>query len=147
MFYLKVLDLQLLTRVCKDSDIPGFTRQIDLETIHGIPYSALKIYTDGSICDGGTSGSSVHIETPDGIFDIKIRNINCCSVFRSELIAIHKGLKFIDTASDFVFRDIWILTDSRASIRHLSHWTTVGDMTSLNILDVVIRHSSRHYLL
>ncbi|GFX54353.1 autophagy protein 5 [Trichonephila clavipes] len=59
-------------------------------------------------------------------------------------IAIYKGLKFIDTASDLVFRDIWILNDSRASIQHLSHWTTVGDMTSLNILYVVVRLSSRH---
>ncbi|GFT18179.1 uncharacterized protein TNCV_183391 [Trichonephila clavipes] len=78
-----------------------------------------------------------HIETHDSTFDIKIRNVNYCPVFRSELIAIYKGLKFIDTASDLAFKDIWILTDSRASTQYLSHWTTVGDMTSLNILDVV----------
>ncbi|GFX36274.1 uncharacterized protein TNCV_4931871 [Trichonephila clavipes] len=106
---------------------------IALETIHGIPHSALKIYTDGSMGDGDISGSGVHIETPDGTFDINIRN----SVFRSEIIAIYKELKFIDTASDLVFRDIWILTDSRASIQHLSHWAAIGDLTSLNILDVV----------
>ncbi|GFS64994.1 uncharacterized protein TNCV_1584751 [Trichonephila clavipes] len=94
--------------------------------------------------DGGISENGVHIETPHRTFDIKIRNLNYCSVFRSELIAIYKGLKFIDTASDLVFRDIWILTDSRASIQPLSHWTTFGDMTSLNILDVVVRLSSRH---
>ncbi|GFX45296.1 transposable element Tcb2 transposase [Trichonephila clavipes] len=35
--------------------------------------------------------------------------------------------------------DIWILTDSYASIQHLSHWTTAGDVTSLNILHVVVR--------
>ncbi|GFX47882.1 RNase H domain-containing protein [Trichonephila clavipes] len=86
---------ELLTRMCKGSDVPEFTRQISLETIHAIPHSALKIYT------GGISGSGMHIETPD------------------------------DTRWD-----IWILTDSRASIQHLSRWTTVGDMTSLNILDV-----------
>ncbi|GFU13470.1 hypothetical protein TNCV_937791 [Trichonephila clavipes] len=40
--------------------------------------------------------------------------------------------------------DIWILTDSRASIQHLSRWATVWDMTSLNILNVVLRLSSRH---
>ncbi|GFX45295.1 hypothetical protein TNCV_2095801 [Trichonephila clavipes] len=50
-----------------------------------IPHSALKIYADGSMDDGGASGNIVHIETPDGTFDIKIRNINYCSVFRSEL--------------------------------------------------------------
>ncbi|GFU67056.1 autophagy protein 5 [Trichonephila clavipes] len=59
----------------------------------------------------------------------------------SGLIAIYMGLKFIDTASDLVFRDIWILTGSRASIQNLSYWTTVGDMTSLNILDVVVQLS------
>ncbi|GFW01982.1 uncharacterized protein TNCV_1148621 [Trichonephila clavipes] len=110
----------------------------------GIPHSALKIHTDGSMSDGGISGSGVHIETLDGTFNLKIRNINYCSVFRSELIAIYKGLKFINIASDLVFRDIWSLTDSRDCIQHLYHWTTVGDMTSLNILDIVVRFSSRH---
>ncbi|GFU22025.1 RNase H domain-containing protein [Trichonephila clavipes] len=62
-------------------DIPEFTAQIVLETIHGIPHSALKIYTDGNMCDGGISGSGVHIETLDGTFDIKIRNINCAVLF------------------------------------------------------------------
>ncbi|GFV94615.1 hypothetical protein TNCV_3826821 [Trichonephila clavipes] len=42
--------------------------------------------------------------------------------------------------------DIWILTDSRASKQHLSHWTNNGGMTSLNILDVVVRLSSRHFI-
>ncbi|GFU79134.1 autophagy protein 5 [Trichonephila clavipes] len=95
--------------------------------------------------DGGISGTCVPIETPDGKFDIKIRNINCCSVFRSELIAIYRGLKFIDIASDLVFRDIWILTESRAATQHLSQWTTVGDRSSLNILDVVVRLSSVYF--
>ncbi|GFS90074.1 putative RNA-directed DNA polymerase from transposon BS [Trichonephila clavipes] len=111
---------ELLTRVCKGSDIPEFTRQIALETIHGILHSALKIYTDGSM--GGISGSGVHIETPDGL----------------------NSLQFIDIASELVFRDVWILIDSRASIQHLSRCTTVGDMTTRNILDVVVRLSSRH---
>ncbi|GFX22577.1 uncharacterized protein TNCV_2785121 [Trichonephila clavipes] len=135
---------EVLTRVFKRPDIPEFTRQIALETIHSIPYSALKIYTDGRKNDGGIFGSGVHIESPDGISYIKISNINYCSVFRSELIAIYKGLQFIGTASDLVFRNIWILTDSRASIQHLSRWTTVGDMTSLNILDIVVRLSFKH---
>ncbi|GFS75261.1 uncharacterized protein TNCV_719561 [Trichonephila clavipes] len=111
--------IELLTRVCNGSDIPEFTRQIALETIHGLPHSALKIYTDGSMGGGGISGSGVHIETPHGTFDIKIRNINYSSVFRSELAAIYKGLQFTDTASDLVCRDIWILTDGRASKQHL----------------------------
>ncbi|GFV99555.1 RNase H domain-containing protein [Trichonephila clavipes] len=92
-----------------------------LGTIHGIPHSVLKI-PDRSMGDGGISGSDVYIETSDGTFDINIRNNKWC----------------------YVFRDIWILTDSQASIQHLSHWTTVGDMTSLNLLDLVVRLSSRH---
>ncbi|GFV49255.1 uncharacterized protein TNCV_237891 [Trichonephila clavipes] len=97
---------ELLTRICKRSDIPEFARQIALEIIHGIPHSALKIYTDGSMGDGGISGSSMHFKTPDGTFDIEIRNNSCCSVFQSEFIAIYKGLQFINTASDRVLRDI-----------------------------------------
>ncbi|GFV17108.1 hypothetical protein TNCV_3632711 [Trichonephila clavipes] len=61
---------ELLTKVCKRSDIPEFTRQIALETIHGIPHSALKISTDGSMGDGGISGSGVHIKTPDAPFSL-----------------------------------------------------------------------------
>ncbi|GFW46132.1 hypothetical protein TNCV_4210111 [Trichonephila clavipes] len=37
--------------------------------------------------------------------------------------------------------------DSRASMQHLSSWTTVRDMTNLNILDLRARLSSRHYIL
>ncbi|GFS53515.1 hypothetical protein TNCV_4935651 [Trichonephila clavipes] len=48
---------ELLTRVCKGSDIPVFTRQTALETIRGLPHSALKIYTDGSMGDRGISGA------------------------------------------------------------------------------------------
>ncbi|GFU06335.1 uncharacterized protein TNCV_4766141 [Trichonephila clavipes] len=89
--------------------------------------------------DGGIFGNGVHVETPDGIHLTSRLGI-LTSVFRSELIAIYKGLQLIDTASGLVFRDIWILTDSRAS-----HSTfLVGDMTSLNILDLVVRLSSRH---
>ncbi|GFX54348.1 uncharacterized protein TNCV_3824471 [Trichonephila clavipes] len=89
----------LLIRVSKGLVTSEFTRQIALQTIHGIPHSALKIYTDGSTGYGGISGSSVHIEIPDDTVGINIRNINYCFVFRSELITIYKGLKFIDTAS------------------------------------------------
>ncbi|GFV20969.1 autophagy protein 5 [Trichonephila clavipes] len=101
---------RLMTSVCKRSDRPELTTQIDLKTIHGNPHSALKICIDGSMGNGGISGSGVHIETPD----------------------------------DLAFRDIWILTHNHASIHHLSRRTTVGDMTSLNILDIVVRFLSRH---
>ncbi|GFV69023.1 RNase H domain-containing protein [Trichonephila clavipes] len=104
---------ELLTRMCKKSDIPEFTGQISLEIIHGIPHSVSRIYSEGSMGDSGISGGGVYIEKPGATFDIKIR-------------------------------DIWILIDSRASMQHLSRWTTVGDVTSLNILDLVARLSSRY---
>ncbi|GFU40226.1 hypothetical protein TNCV_3624551 [Trichonephila clavipes] len=73
---------ELLTKVRKGSDIPEFTRQIVIEKMHGIPHSALKIYTDSSFGDNGISGSCVHIETSGGPFDINIRRIVYISVFR-----------------------------------------------------------------
>ncbi|GFT98151.1 uncharacterized protein TNCV_789651 [Trichonephila clavipes] len=48
-----------------------------------------------------------------------------------------------DSISDNI-ANVWILTDSRASIQYLSHWISAGDKTSWNILDVVGRLSSRH---
>ncbi|GIX84559.1 RNase H domain-containing protein [Caerostris darwini] len=42
------------------------------------------------------------------------------------------------------FQDIWILTDSRASIRHLSNWGIVGDQTSLDILKLLDLLSPSH---
>ncbi|GFY26122.1 putative DD41D transposase [Trichonephila clavipes] len=76
----------LIMRVSED------TRQIALETIHGVPHSVLKIYTDGRLGDGSISGSSVHIVIPDGTFDIKIMNINCCSGFSCQVIYSQFGL-------------------------------------------------------
>ncbi|GFT71937.1 hypothetical protein TNCV_2515781 [Trichonephila clavipes] len=61
-----------------------------------------------------------------------------------EHVAICKELHFIDIASDLVFGDISILIYSRASIQHHSRWTTVGDMISLNIRDLVAQLSFRH---
>ncbi|XP_042909411.1 ribonuclease H-like [Parasteatoda tepidariorum] len=70
------------------------------------------------------------------------KTIRSSSVFRSELIAIRKGLQFAARADHF--QDIWILTDSRASIQHISNWDIVGDQTSLDILDLLDRLSSNH---
>ncbi|GFV87886.1 hypothetical protein TNCV_781681 [Trichonephila clavipes] len=78
---------ELLTKVCNESNIPEFARQIALETIHDVPPSALEIYTDGSsMDDGGISGSGAHT--------LKYLMVHLTS------------------------RDIWILTDSRASIQY-----------------------------
>lgn len=102
------------------------------------------MFTDGSKGGGGISGSGIHIKTPNNIIDIKIKNADNCSVFRSELIAIYEGLNFINVTTELDYSDIWILTDSRASIQHLSQWTSVGDMTSLKILELVSRLSPGH---
>ncbi|GFX78286.1 uncharacterized protein TNCV_5136331 [Trichonephila clavipes] len=117
---------------------------MDLETIPGIPHSALKIYIDVSMIGVGISESGLHIETPNDVTDIMIRNTNYCSVFKSELSAIYKRLQFIDTASEPVFRGISMRTEKLPSIQHLSNWTTVGGKKSLNILDLVVRLSFRH---
>ncbi|GFY10088.1 RNase H domain-containing protein [Trichonephila clavipes] len=97
---------QLLTSVTKSSEIPALVNQLALETINGIPQSSLKIYTDGS------------------------------RVFRSELIAIRRGLQCAAQLEDR-FHEIWILTDSRASIQHLANWGDIGDQTSQDILSLL----------
>ncbi|GFU11933.1 putative RNA-directed DNA polymerase from transposon BS [Trichonephila clavipes] len=91
----------------------GAVNQLALETINGIPQSSLKIYTDGS------------------------------RVFRSELIAIRRGLQCAAQLEDR-FQEIWILTDSRASIQHLANWGDIGDQTSLDILSLLHDLSSGH---
>ncbi|GFW50313.1 hypothetical protein TNCV_4697291 [Trichonephila clavipes] len=46
-------------------------------------------------------------------------------------------LQFIDTASELVFRDIWILTDSRASTQHHLIEQLLGKTTSLKTVSHV----------
>ncbi|GFT52842.1 putative RNA-directed DNA polymerase from transposon BS [Trichonephila clavipes] len=92
---------------------------------------------------GGISGSEVHIITPTGVMDIKIKNPNFCSVFRSELTAVRRGLQYA-CETQVQFQDVWILTDSRASIQHPSNWKSIGDQTSLDILNLLDWISSNH---
>ncbi|GFW09329.1 RNase H domain-containing protein [Trichonephila clavipes] len=63
----------------------------------------------------------------------KLRNSEGCSVFRSELIAIDTGLK--KALSIQGSNGIWILSDSRSAIQHLSNWQKVGDNTGVAILE------------
>ncbi|GFU41301.1 transposable element Tcb2 transposase [Trichonephila clavipes] len=53
----------------------------------------------------------------DNVVQSMVRRVECCiTLYGGHIpseIAIYKGLRFIDTASDLVFRGIWILTDSR----------------------------------
>ncbi|GFX15679.1 RNase H domain-containing protein [Trichonephila clavipes] len=62
---------------------------------------------------------------------------------RSELIAIRRGLQCAAQLEDR-FQEIWILTDSRASIQHLANWGDIGDQTSLDILSLLHDLSSGH---
>ncbi|GFT42514.1 RNase H domain-containing protein [Trichonephila clavipes] len=43
------------------------------------------------------------------------------------------GLSFINNIRDLAVSKIWILTDSRSSIQHLSNWPSIGDSTSRSI--------------
>ncbi|GFX11346.1 probable RNA-directed DNA polymerase from transposon BS [Trichonephila clavipes] len=117
---------QLLTSATKSSEISALVNQLALETINGIPQSSLKIYTDRSRGEKGISGSGVYIPTPSGALEFKIKNPNYCLVFRSELIAIRRGLQCATQLEDR-FLEIWILTDSRASFQHLANWGDIGD--------------------
>lgn len=132
---------ELLYPIQKDADNPEFMRQIALETINNIPGDALQLYTDGSKSDQGHSGSGVFIKTPSTTFSFKYRNSNSCSVFRAELIAIEKGLGFVENIAAPDFKSIWILTDSRSSIQHLSDWRDVGDRAGISILGLINRLS------
>ncbi|GFX35851.1 RNase H domain-containing protein [Trichonephila clavipes] len=134
---------QLFNSVTKSSEIPALVNQLALETINGIPQSSSKIYTDGSRGEKGISGSRVYIPTPSGALEFKIKNPNYCSVFRSELIAIRRDLHCASQLED-QFQEIWILTDSRASIQYLAYWGDFGDQTSLDILSHLHDLSSGH---
>ncbi|GFX19333.1 putative RNA-directed DNA polymerase from transposon BS [Trichonephila clavipes] len=113
----------------KNQDPPEYLRQLALEIINKIPATAMQIYTDGIKDEQNSCGSGIFIKAPNCSHNIKIRNSDFCSVFRSELIAIDEALRIIKTMTSP--DEIWILCDSRSAIQHLSDWTNVGDKTSL----------------
>ncbi|UYV80471.1 hypothetical protein LAZ67_19000259, partial [Cordylochernes scorpioides] len=110
---------------------PEYLKQLSLEIINNIPKNAITIYTDGSRDELGHTGSGCLIKTTNGIEKMNRRNPDFCSVFRSELIAIYEALKSIRNTN---YQDIWILTDSRSAIQHLSHTGELGDKVSRNII-------------
>ncbi|GFY16423.1 RNase H domain-containing protein [Trichonephila clavipes] len=71
--------------------------------------TAMQIYTDGSKDDLNSCGSDIFIKAPNCSHNIKIRNPDFCSVFRSELIAIDEALRIIKTVTSP--DEIWILCD------------------------------------
>ncbi|UYV79164.1 PPM1J [Cordylochernes scorpioides] len=108
-----------------------YLKQLSLEIINNIPKNAITIYTDGSRDELGHTGSGCLIKTTNGIEKMNRRNPDFCSVFRSELIAIYEALKSIRNTN---YQDIWILTDSRSAIQHLSHTGELRDKVSRNII-------------
>ncbi|GFV88674.1 RNase H domain-containing protein [Trichonephila clavipes] len=76
----------------KNQDPPEYLRQLALEIINKIPATAMQIYTDGSKDEQNSCGSGIFIKAPNCSHNIKIRNSDFCSVFRSELIAIDEDL-------------------------------------------------------
>ncbi|UYV68862.1 hypothetical protein LAZ67_6001315 [Cordylochernes scorpioides] len=110
---------------------PEYLKQLSLEIINKIPKNAITIYTDGSRDELGHTGSGCHIKTTNGIEKINRKNPEFCSVFRSELIAIYEVLKSI---RNIKHHDIWIFTDSRSAIQHLSHTGDLRGKVSRNII-------------
>ncbi|GFU79878.1 RNase H domain-containing protein [Trichonephila clavipes] len=134
-----------MPNVNKMSDHPELLKQLALEVIAGIPLDAAKIYSDGSKGETNTTGGSgVLIELPGHVIKLQKRNADHASVFRTELIAIMCGLSFINNIRDLAVSEIWILTDSRSSIQHLSNWPFIGDSTSRSILHLFQQLSDRH---
>ncbi|GFW90206.1 RNase H domain-containing protein [Trichonephila clavipes] len=74
-----------------------------------------------------------NIEEVNSRSHIKLRNSDGCSAFHSELIAIDTGLKEALSIPDS--NSVWILSDSRSVIQHLSKWHKVGDNTGVAILE------------
>ncbi|GFV01763.1 RNase H domain-containing protein [Trichonephila clavipes] len=80
----------------------------------------LPVYTDGSRDDYYRSCSGIYIKSQDHNLRIQKRNPGGCSVFRSELIAIDDAIGSLPSLPNG--KEIWILSDSRSAIQHLSNW-------------------------
>lgn len=93
----------------KNDFLPDHLKQLALEVINNIPKTDIKIYTDGSKIEN-TMGSGIYIETPQCKFSLFQYNLNFCSVFRSELLAIDVG--FAAVSGENNHGDIWIVTDN-----------------------------------
>ncbi|GFX80174.1 RNase H domain-containing protein [Trichonephila clavipes] len=103
-----------------------------------------EVYTDGSRDDNYRSGSGIYIISQDHILRIQRRNPDGCSVFRSELIAIDEALGSL--ASLLNGKEIWILSDSRSAIQHLSNWQSGRDNFGVSILTKLKRFSTFHQI-
>ncbi|GFW76325.1 RNase H domain-containing protein [Trichonephila clavipes] len=114
---------ELPVHVNKQIDLPAFLKQLALEIIGDITIDAIQVYMDGSRDDYYRSGSGIYIKSQDQILRIQRRNPDGCSVFRSELIAINESLGSLTSLPNG--KEIWILSDSRSAIQHLSNWQSL----------------------
>ncbi|GFU02143.1 RNase H domain-containing protein [Trichonephila clavipes] len=133
-----------MPNVNKISDHRELLKQLALEVIDEIPLDAVKIYTDGRKREKNTTGSGISIELPDRVIKFNRRNADHASVFREELIAIMRGLALVKNTRDQPFSEIWIHTDSRSSLQHLSNWPSIDNITSRSIQYLFQRLSDRH---
>ncbi|GFU56586.1 uncharacterized protein TNCV_1407251 [Trichonephila clavipes] len=72
------------------------------------------------------------------------RNPDGFSVFRSQLIAIDEALGSLASLPNG--KEIWILSDSRSTIQHLSNWQNVRNNVGVPILTKLIRLSTAHQI-
>ncbi|PRD32888.1 UNVERIFIED_CONTAM: hypothetical protein NCL1_19113 [Trichonephila clavipes] len=80
------------------------------------------------------SGSGIFNKKGNGVRICKT-NLDYCSVFRAEFLAVEEALKFCFTES--VNTDIWAFSDSRSSFRHLSERWRHGDRTTTSIIQLL----------
>ncbi|GFW73462.1 gag-pol [Trichonephila clavipes] len=130
----------LSVHVNKTSDSPEFLKQLALKVISNIPNGSLLMYTDGNMNKHFRYGNGFYIKSQNYSSHIKLRNSDGCSVFRSEPIVIDSCLK--DTLSFPGRHSVWIFSDSRSTIQHLSNWHKVGDRTRVAILEKLKHLSS-----
>ncbi|GFW88203.1 RNase H domain-containing protein [Trichonephila clavipes] len=85
------------------------------------------------------------VEDLDGVFfHPELPNPDGCSVFRSELIVIDEALGSLASLPNG--KEIWILSDSRWAIHHLSNWKSVRDNVGVSILAKLKRLSTSHHI-
>ncbi|GFU83952.1 RNase H domain-containing protein [Trichonephila clavipes] len=122
---------ELPVHVNKQEDLPAYLKQFALERIGDIPIDAIQVYMDGSRDHYYQSGSGIYIKSQDYILRIQRRNPDGCSVFHSELIAIDEALGSLASLPNG--KEIWILSDRRSAIQHLSNWQSVRDNVGVSI--------------
>ncbi|GFU56934.1 RNase H domain-containing protein [Trichonephila clavipes] len=64
--------------------------------------------------------------------------------FLDRSLLLSEGMYQYACKTKVQFQDVWILTDSRASVQHLSNWISIGDQTSLDILNLLDQISIKH---